>query len=434
MLLCNMSRKKLLLIDSFALIFRAYYAYPPTLSNKDGKLTNAVYGFTSLLLDVLDRFKPEYVVAVFDPQTPLIRQSEMVLYKANRKETDQELLDQIPLVKDVLDAFDIPVLKVDGYEADDVIGTLVKNHTGKDLDIIIVTGDQDIFQLIDNSTKVFLAGRKFSESKLYDAKKVFEKLSITPEQVTDYKALKGDTSDNIPGVAGIGDKSAIALIEKYNTIEEIYKNIEDVEPRYKKKLVENYEMAVMSKKLATIETKVPLSFDISSSILKTLKLNEILQIFEYLQFNSLTKRIKTLVQDITPEAQTGLFEDSYESTLESTLPPVQELEINALKKDSKDIYVTFNLLDDNAAPIEYNCEEIYVTQDGEIIFSVEVDKLTNLITFIQDNNIRLIGVEIKKLFHVLINNQINIENITFEDIGFINQIYYGGQLLSLIHI
>jgi DNA polymerase-1 len=211
----------LLLIDCFALVHRAYHAFPPNLRISDGTLVNAVYGFTSLLLDVLIKFRPSHVVAVFDSAGPTVRHQEYGAYKATRREPDEDFLAQLPLVEKVLLTLDIPLLAVKGFEADDVIGTIDKRHSGAWARTIIVTGDRDLFQLVDDDTFVYLAGSSFSKSQLYDREAVRAKMGIYPEFITDLKGLQGDASDNIPGVYGIGEKGAVSLLQRFGNIENL---------------------------------------------------------------------------------------------------------------------------------------------------------------------------------------------------------------------
>jgi len=214
--------KVILLIDSHALIHRAYHALPPNIVTSKGEQVNAVYGFTKILLEVLEKFHPEYVVAAIDKGKAQVRIEKFADYKAQRKPLESELLNQIPRVYDVLKALNIPTIGVDGFEADDVIGTISEKLLQEKLKKIIVTGDQDLFQLIRDDVTVLMAGTNFSKSMLYTEKEVKAKLGFGPEFVVDFKALKGDTSDNIPGVKGIGDKTASELIRTYGHLDQIY--------------------------------------------------------------------------------------------------------------------------------------------------------------------------------------------------------------------
>ncbi|MBN1916221.1 DNA polymerase I [Candidatus Dojkabacteria bacterium] len=284
-------RGTILLIDSHALVHRAYHAFPPNIATTKGEQVNAVYGFTKLLLEVLEKFHPEYVVAAFD-RKPTVRLSQYANYKAQRPEVDTELRNQFPRVKEIVKAFNIPILEVEGFEADDVIGTIVEKFNGGKYEKIIVTGDKDIFQLVDNDTKVYMSGGSFSQSQLYTAEEVKEKMGFGPDFVVDFKALKGDPSDNIPGVKGIGDKGATDLITKFGHLDNIYKNIEKVEPvGLKKKLQEGIEQAELSKMLATIDRNVPIEFDLREAELQDYNISEVKKLFQELEFRSLLVKL-----------------------------------------------------------------------------------------------------------------------------------------------
>ena len=224
-----MNKKKLILIDGNAIIHRAYHALPP-FTTKKGELVNAVYGFSSTLLSVIAEFKPDYVVASFDLAGKTFRHEKFEEYKATRVKGDDELYAQIPRVKEVVEAFNIPIYEKAGFEADDVIGTIAtqikKNNS--DIETIIVTGDMDTLQLVNDSTKVYTMRRGLSDSLMYDEEKVFERYGLRPEQIIDYKSLRGDPSDNIPGVKGIGEKTAVTLLQEYTTLDGVYENIEKI--------------------------------------------------------------------------------------------------------------------------------------------------------------------------------------------------------------
>jgi DNA polymerase-1 len=422
-------KKSLVVIDSFALIFRAYYAYPPNLRSKDGTLTNAVYGVATLLLDVLTRFKPSSIVAVYDSATPTIRASEFVEYKAQRKETDPELIQQIPMVQQLIESFDIPVLRVDGYEADDVIATIVKKHQKSFDEVVVVTGDQDLFQLIEDNVQIYLAGRTFSKSKLYAAKEVKEKLGITPSQVPDYKGLCGDPSDNIPGVSGIGSKSAQQLIEEFGSIEEVYKNIDKVPKRMYSRLVESYEIAIKSKELATVVSDVPISFSILDAEFDTFNPNDAEAFLKSLDINSLVKKVHKLAEefgiavtddDEETEGSIGLFETPKES---EGIP-----EENFTKGSLVDLNHIYLLADfeDQDSPISIKIKTLYTIdkEDGDVK-KVKPDDLLKMLEECLDHKCTIVTCGFKELMHCAINlgfKAADVDKLEFEDLGFISQI------------
>ncbi len=300
----NDKNPTLVLIDANALVHRAYHAFPPTLALREsGQPVNAVYGFTVLLLDVLNKFEPEYAICAFDTDKPTIRHTEFSAYKAHRKPIDTELISQFPIVYDVVEAFNIPLFRVEGFEADDIIGTLAKSSITDSLKKIVVTGDADLLQLVDEDINVFMAGTSFSKSRIYDREEVTKKYGFGPDYVIDYKAIKGDPSDNIPGVKGIGDKGAKDLIEKFGHIDDIYKNIQKIDSRHQKKLVEQHEEAKLSEHLATIMLDVPLSFKLKDAKLKDYDVQEVKSLFQKLEFRSLIRKL--------PESENGdIFSDN----------------------------------------------------------------------------------------------------------------------------
>ena len=207
--------KRLVLIDGHAILHRAYHAFPSTLKTRKGELVNAVYGFSRMLLTVLEDLKPQYLVVAFDLPQPTFRHQEYVGYQIQRPEMDKELFGQIERVYQIVKALNIPIFTAPGFEADDVIGTLAKQ--AKNLEVMIVTGDRDIMQLVNKKVKVYSPRKGFAEPEIFDEKKVKEFLGITPQQVIDYKALTGDPSDNYPGVSGIGPKTAVKLLSRFKS-------------------------------------------------------------------------------------------------------------------------------------------------------------------------------------------------------------------------
>ncbi|MEK7565815.1 MAG: 5'-3' exonuclease H3TH domain-containing protein [Patescibacteria group bacterium] len=248
---------KLVLIDAHAILHRAYHALPP-LTNKEGTQTNAIYGFMTMVLRLLSGIKPEYLAVCFDRPEPTFRKQIYTQYQGKRPEMEGNLAEQIPLLHELLDGLKISHFEVAGYEADDVIGTLAKQNSEE---TIIVTGDRDMLQLVNDKVKVLVPVKGLGETKLYDPDTVVEEFGVEPRQWVDVKALKGDSSDNYPGVPGIGPKTAQMLISKYSTLENLYGRLGEL-GKLGVKLAEGAESAGMSKKLATIVTDVPVHLDL----------------------------------------------------------------------------------------------------------------------------------------------------------------------------
>lgn len=309
-----MDKDLILTIDGNAIIHRAFHAYPPTLSTKEGVQVNAVYGFTVMLLEALERFDPKYVICTFDTKKPTFRHKAFKEYKATRKPTDPSLLEQFPLVEEVVEAFNIPILKRDGFEADDILGSLaqkVKDGVWNDVEMVILTGDRDLLQLIEGDVKVSLPVGSFKNLAIYDTEFTKEKFGYYPNQVVDYKAMVGDASDNIPGVKGIGDKTALGLLERYKTLNEIFKNLDSEKPRVKKLMEEGVEIARMSGDLATIKTDMDLELSIDAAELEDFDIEELTDVFKKFEFRTLISKIPKKIENEVPHemnlGQIGMF-------------------------------------------------------------------------------------------------------------------------------
>lgn len=286
--------KKLVLIDGHAILHRAYHAYPPLTTSK-GELVNAVYGFTSILLSVLRQINPEYVAVAFDKKGPTFRHQQYTQYKASRPKMDQELEDQIERVKQVVQTLNIPIFSVQGFEADDVIGTLAKK-AAKKTEVIIVTGDQDALQLVDDKVRVYMPARGKKPVQVFNKELVLKKYGLEPKQIVDLKSLAGDQSDEIPGVRGIGPKTAVNLIKMFGSMEKIYEAIEkktlkSLKEKVIKALAEGAESAVLSKSLATIVTDVPINLVLEKCRLLDYDKDKVIELFEELEFRSLVKKL-----------------------------------------------------------------------------------------------------------------------------------------------
>jgi len=284
----------LVLFDGHALIHRAFHALPRLSASKTGEPTGAVYGFVLMLLKVLQDHRPTHLAIAFDRPTPTFRHQEFEEYKAQRPKAPDELVRQIGRVRDVVKAFNIPVFEMDGYEADDILGTISRQATAGGLDTIIVTGDNDELQLASERVKVLLPQRGFVESSLVDGAAVAEKYGIKPVQIPDLKGLKGDPSDNIPGVTGIGEKTAARLIQQFGGVEGIYEHLDEVTPEKLREVLRAQEpQARQSKRLATIVTDVPIDFNLESCRAVTYDRDAVVQLFRELEFFKVLNRLPT---------------------------------------------------------------------------------------------------------------------------------------------
>lgn len=284
---------KIILIDGTGLVYRSFYAVPPFLKDANGEPTNAVLGFTNILLSLLEVQRPDYVAVAFDLRGPTFRHEQYKEYKATRVKAPQELYDQIPKAREVVRAFNIPMLEKQGFEADDVIATLVKKfESEKDAEIFIATGDFDMFQCVNERVKILYPTKGFRAAEVFSEEAVMKKYGIRPDQVTDYKGLAGDSSDNIPGVKGVGEKTATSLLEQYGNLEGIYGNLEKISsPALRKKLETDKEMAFFSRKLATLDSAVPLEITFEQCRVQTLDFRTIAPLFVSFGFKNLLGRL-----------------------------------------------------------------------------------------------------------------------------------------------
>jgi DNA polymerase-1 len=291
----QITRKRIILIDGFGIIFRAYHAVPPTLKTPKGELTNAVFGFTSMVLEVLQRDTPDYIVMAFDIGRTF-RHDEYTEYKANRSEMPEDLRNQIGRIREVVEALGIKIQEMEGFEADDVIGTLARQAESENLDPLIITGDNDLLQLVNDRTQAVLPGGgfkgRFQDARYYDVEKVIEKYGFEPKFIPDYKALCGDKSDNIPGVPGIGDKTATTLIKNYGHLEEILAHLDEITPaKTQEALRKNSEQSLQSKRLATIVTAVPLKVNLEECRAHQMDRVKVVELFRELEFRSLLSKL-----------------------------------------------------------------------------------------------------------------------------------------------
>lgn len=285
--------QKLVLIDGNAIIHRAFHALPP-LNSFDGKPTNAVYGFFSMLIKVIGDLKPEYLVVCFDRKAPTFRKQLYVGYQATRPSMSDDLIPQIEMIHKALDEAKISHFGIDGYEADDLIGTISRRAVESDLDVIILSGDRDLLQLVGKHVLMLAPIVGITNMTLFDEAKVKEKYGLEPIQIIDYKSLVGDNSDNYPGVSGIGPKTAATLLQKYQTLEGIYEHLAEISPQLQAKLANDAEQAALAKKLATILLDAPLQFKKEDYRLENIDFSSLASVFEKLNFNSLLKRLADL--------------------------------------------------------------------------------------------------------------------------------------------
>lgn len=285
----SIEEKKLILIDGNALLYRSFYALPP-LTTGEGTPTGGVYGFTRILLKLLREEKPDFLACAFDKGKKTFRHQRWKEYKATRPKTPPTLSQQIPLIKELLTAFKVPVFEEEEYEADDLLATLAKEGEKAGLRVEIFTGDKDILQIVSPFIRIIRFKKGISQREIFDPPKVKEEFGVSPERIADYLALVGDVSDNIPGVPGIGPAGAAKLIQKFGNIEKILANLDKLPPKLAQKIRENLEQIKLSKKLATVISEVPLRFDLEKLKVGTPDKERLLEIFKKLEFKELIKK------------------------------------------------------------------------------------------------------------------------------------------------
>src|SRR5579863_4106649 len=284
-------RKKLVLIDGNAMIHRAFHAVPGHLTNSKGEPVNATFGFTSMLMKALLEEKPDYIAMTFDRPTPTFRHQQFAPYKAQRPPLPDTMRPQFGRIRELVQAFNIPIYEKDGFEADDVLGTLSVQAAQQGVDTVILTGDMDTLQLVNEHVRVKIAKRGISDITDYGISEVRERYAPPPEKLPDYKGLVGDTSDNIPGVAGIGPKTATKLLVEYGDLEGVLAHVDELSPKEQRLLREQSAQALQSKHLATIVCDVPVQLDLQASRAGQVRREQAVALFRELEFRTLVDKI-----------------------------------------------------------------------------------------------------------------------------------------------
>lgn len=404
-----MDKKRIIIIDGSSLLHRAFYALP-LLSTKDGIYTNGIYGFLTMLYKVQEEKKPDYICVAFDKKGPTFRHEEYDKYKAHRQSTPSELVQQFPIIREILDAMKVRHLELTGFEADDIAGTLAKMGEESSLEVILVTGDKDYLQLATDNTKVLITRKGITELEEFDRNIIIEKYGITPEQLIDLKGLMGDQSDNIPGVPGIGEKTGLKLLKEYGTIENIYENIENISgKKLKENLIESKHLAFLSKKLGEIMTAVPMDINFEELKIEEPDWENLKRLYKELEFNSLLGKFSN---DFT--------DNNEETSINLEYSMIGELDYNELidtiKKEGK---FGFKFIISNNNYIEDKIVALGIkTQDvpTKIIYLQEDKKnfIDSFKSIFEDKSIEKIGHNLKSDIVILSRLGIKIDNITFD--------------------
>ncbi|ATD55448.1 DNA polymerase I [Clostridium chauvoei] len=402
--------ERLLILDSNSLLNRAFYAIPP-LTTSDGTHTNAVYGFTNMLFKMKDEIKPDYIVAAFDKKGPTFRHKEYEEYKAGRKKMPPELAEQFPLIKELLGLLAINVYEIDGFEADDIIGSLAKYAEKNGIEVYVVTGDKDALQLASHNINVVITKKGVTETAIYDEKTFIEEFNVTPTQFIDVKGLMGDKSDNIPGVPGVGEKTAYKLIQTYGSVEEVLKNIDNISGKKLKENLTNFsEQAIFSKKLATIITEVPIEFDLDD--IKSKEAYDRVGAKKLL-LNLQMKSIINKLPGNDEEAEQVNIDFKEVNTLDEFKKAVSEL--------GDKCFITYEVINSS----KYSKIQLATLNinDGKNTFIIDIDKVMNensddalasLKAFMENENKIKVIHDAKTLITILNKNNIEIKAFEFD--------------------
>lgn len=388
--------KKIIIIDGNSLMNRVFYALPP-MNTRDGKNTNAIYGLSVILLKIIEDYKPNYIAAAFDKKAPTFRHLEYQDYKAGRKKMPEELAEQFEPAKQLLRAFNVGIYEIEGYEADDIIGTMAKLYEQQGFEVLILTGDRDSLQLVSDNIKVIFTKKGIKDIEVYDKSTIKEKYGITPNQIIDLKGLMGDASDNIPGVPGVGEKTALKLLIEYGNVEEIYNNLDKISAKkLKENLEHNKEQAFLSKKLATINCNVPLEYKLEEMDINNANYIEVKNKFEALEFKSLISKIKIEEDEENAEKE----QDKFQCELSYNIEKLKEHILNRGK-------VTFYYDKDN---------DLVIFEGGFVVKSEKIEELKDIL---ENNNLEKNTFNAKPFILFLMQNNIKLLNLK-NDLAVIN--------------
>ena len=414
---------KLVLIDGNSIMNRAFYGIMGSkmLTTKDGKYTNAVYGFLAIMFKLLEDVNPEYLVVAFDLKAPTARHKMYEGYKANRKGMPDELAEQMPIIKEILRAMNIDIVEMEGYEADDVIGTLSRYGESKGLDVIILSGDRDNFQLATDKVTIRIPHTKAgkTETDEYNREKIIEKYGLDPRQLIDVKGLQGDASDNIPGVPGIGEKTALALIQKFGSIEKLYEQVEKEEDglkgKQREKIVNNKDLAFLSKTLGTINLEVPIEDKLEDFKVEPWDKEKVLNIFKELNFNRYIDRFNLRGEGnstIDKQKENKLEYEEIEISLEDLLEKI---------KNSKQMtmYISTKKDDENEYKIikeKISGISIYLEEKNKVVYFnfKEENEVLKLKEFFEDGEIKKTSINLNKIYILLKQLGITLKGIEYD--------------------
>ncbi|MCG8484689.1 MAG: DNA polymerase I [Clostridia bacterium] len=404
-----MKDKRIVVIDGNSLINRAFYALPP-LMNKEGLYTNAVYGFANMLNKIVEEYTPKYLAVAFDKKAPTFRHKEFADYKAGRKKMPLELAQQMPLLKELLEYMNISIIELDGFEADDLIGTIVKKAEEVDMEPVVITGDKDALQLASDKTQIIITRKGISEFEAYDQNAFEEKYGITPEQFIDLKGLMGDQSDNIPGVPGIGEKTGLKLIQAFGSVNNLIENLDQIKSvKQREKLEENAQLAVMSRRLAEINVNVPVDISFEEYTFNRPDTEKLITFYNKLEFYSLISKIKKS-QSESEESGTVNIDD-----IKTHMVNNKE-ELHAIKEMLQpNDEVIIKIFSDASHMRASSVSGIsLLIQDTYIYFQLNEVILDEVVTLLNDCHLKITGHDLKKEVFVLLHLGVENFDISFD--------------------
>ncbi len=406
-------KKRLFLVDGSALAYRSYFAFIRNpLINSKGENTSAVFGFTNSILKILREENPDYMAVVFDTKAPTFRHKMFKDYKSTRAKMPSEMSEQLPRIREVAQSMNLPILEIDGFEADDLMGTLAKKAKGKGMGVILVTGDKDFLQLVDEDVKVLNPRRGSEEPELLDRAGVEKKMGVPPEKVTEFLALMGDTSDNIPGIPGIGEKTALELIKKFGSLQNVLKNAELVKRKnVQKGLKEHADLARLSKRLVTIDTNVPFELELSHLQRKDFDMPHLKELFKELEFTKLLQEISGLEK----EEKVNYLVISSEKELGKLISELKKSGEFALDTET----TSLNSIDAELVGISFSCKEkeAFYVPVGHSDRKKNLDLtlvIENLKDILEDEKIKKVGHNLKYDLEVLRRYGIELKGIYFD--------------------
>ena len=415
--------KKLVLIDGNSIMNRAFYGImgSKALTTKDGKYTNAIYGFLAILFKLLEDEKPDYIGVSFDLKAPTARHKMYEGYKANRKGMPTELAEQMPIIKDVLRAMNIDIIEKEGYEGDDIIGTLSRYGEQKGLEVVILSGDRDTFQLATDNVRINIPRTKAgkTETEIFNREKVKEVYGIEPKQLIEVKGLQGDTSDNIPGVPGIGEKTALSLVQKYGTIDNLYKKLEsgeaDIKGKQKEKLEENKDLAYLSRTLGEINTQVPIEDTLEELKLEEWDKPKVLEIFKELNFKRYIDRFN--LQDKNGNANLD-SENNIENKYKVENKTIEEIK-SIIENQSKMIFYIETEKDENEEKIikeKITVISVFNTSENEAYYInlKEKNSIQDFKEIFENDKILKSGIDLGRVYILLKQEGIDFKGINYD--------------------